>query len=183
MANVEDAQTARHGYDLRSRGLAILSSLSRLWSERRGERQRPEPPSLRHAGDVRNRAGRRSTEALEWCSIVYGQTGREGAFRVLAVKRGGRRRTIARSATFRMKRAGEPQARGVPRREHDALVEHLESRGWERIATPGRWHDTAFVRVAREDAGREPTADTGGRSKRGSSKQGVQPAPRRPRKH
>jgi hypothetical protein len=84
-------------------------------------------------------------EPQAWCSIVLAQTGSTAEFHAVVLEAGGRRSLVARSESFRVSRRWAAGDRGSPRDEHDALVARLEGLGWQRVATAGRWHDTALV--------------------------------------
>jgi hypothetical protein len=84
-------------------------------------------------------------EPQAWCSIVLAQTQSTAEFQAVVLEAGGRRSLVARSEPFRVSRRWAAGHRGAPREEHDALVARLEALGWQRVATAGRWHDTALV--------------------------------------
>jgi hypothetical protein len=84
-------------------------------------------------------------EPLAWCSIVLARGVGEAKFHAFVFEADGRRSLIACSEAFPLTRASGARDRGAPRHAHDVLVARFESLGWTRIATAGRWHDTALV--------------------------------------
>jgi hypothetical protein len=91
-------------------------------------------------------AGATGSQALEWCCIACVRSGRQAAFHVLVVEKGGSRRSVVRSPSFRLGRSGRIRARGESRAAYDALVSRLVASGWRRVDSSGAWHDSGFVR-------------------------------------
>jgi hypothetical protein len=105
----------------------------------------PEPLTNR-VGPGRVETGRNrvpanvdTLRALGWCCIACVRSGRRGEFRVIVLEKDGRRRSIARSASFRVGRSGRIAARGAASAAHDALVSELIAAG--AVWTP-RGHGT-----------------------------------------